>query len=168
VATECVVDASVILNLTPIRGLSVLLDSKRYFWKITPIARREVENAEARRQLEVAIVSGQIAVEELDLSVEVEADLLAHWSEELDAGEAEAVALAVARGWRVALEDRKGQRLMNEQLGHGRWVNCADLLLHAVDDKRLTLTEAEDLFVRLSCYGGYSRRGVATLADLQR
>lgn len=164
-AIACAVDASVLLNLGGARGFDVLTDNVRYAWKITPIVRGEVRHPETRRALEVAIVDGKIELVEIDAASPVEMDAWAERSRGLDAGEAETIALALMRGWVVAIEDRKGQRVVRE--AGGRWINCANLLLDAIADGRLTMLEADEMFRRLSCYSGYERKGVKSLQQLR-
>jgi predicted nucleic acid-binding protein len=163
----CVLDASVILNFGAVRGLHVLIDNERYEWRITPLVRGEVRHAESRSTVERAIIEGRIALVELDLSVEREAELWSSWSQRVDAGEAEAIALAEAHDWLVATDDRKAQRDMDEMPGGGRWINSANILLDAVDDDRMAEGDANDFFVRLSSYAGYAKRGITTLSKLR-
>lgn len=142
----------------------MIVENTRYAWKVTPIVRGEVRHAETRQALEMAILDGRIELVEIDTTSAVEMDAWAERSRQLDAGEAETIALALSRGWVVAIEDRKGQRVVRE--AGGRWINCANLLLDAVADGRLSLTEADEMFARLSCYSGYRRRGVSSLRQL--
>src|SRR5690606_13666348 len=92
----------------------------------------------------------------------------AKWSTLVDPGEAEAIAIAVSRNWLVALEDRKAQRALNRIAGAGRWINCVNLLLDAVDDDLLLEADADTIFRGLDCYGGYEKRGARVLRDLRR
>ena len=162
----CVLDASIFLNLGPIRGMPALFENNRYAWKVTPIVRDEVKHPESRSILERSILDGSVELVELDTTSEAEGGLFARLSQDLDAGEAEGLALASSRKWSIALEDRKGQRIA---LAEGvAWINCADILLDAIDDKRLSLSQADDLFGRLSCHLGYRKRGVISLKDLKR
>jgi predicted nucleic acid-binding protein len=154
------------LNLGPVRGLPALLDNDRFAWKVTPIVRDEVKHPESRSILERAILDGTIDLVEIDTSLETEGALLARLSQKLDAGEAESLALAIARSWQIALEDRKGQRIAVEEGAH--WINSADVLLDAIDDDRLSEDQADALFSRLSCYPGYRKRGINRLSDLGR
>lgn len=144
----------------------MLTESARYAWKVTPIVRGEVKHADTRLSLERAILDGRIELVEIDTTAEREMALWAEWSQQLDAGEAEAVVLASSREWLVAIEDRKGQRVLNEQRGKGKWINCANLFLDAVADGRLSLAEADELFRKLSCYPGYQRKGMVSLRGL--
>lgn len=146
----------------------MLIENTRYEWKATPLVRGEVRNAECRMSLERAIIEGRVQVVEIDTSSERETVLWAEWSERLDAGEAESVALAIARGWHVALEDRKGQRAIDGAMGERKWINCANVLLDAIGDGRLSQGEADDVFSMLSCFSGYQRKGVTSLKDLER
>jgi predicted nucleic acid-binding protein len=146
--------------------MHVLTDNRRYAWKVTPIVRGEVKHADTRMALERAILEGRIDLAEIGTDSETEIALWGKWSQQLDAGEAEAVVLAISRNWLVAIEDRKGQRVLSSELGPGRWINCANLLLDAVAEGRLSIAEADDIFRKLSCYPGYQRRGISSLRDL--
>ena len=161
---SCVVDASIFLNLGPVRGLPVLFESKAFQWKLTPIVRSEVRHPESRSILERALLDGTLELVELDTTSEAEMKQLARYSTVLDAGEAEALALAVARSWSIALEDRKAQRIATE--AGVKWVNCANILLAAIREGQLSVEQADDLFTRLSCYASYRKRAVNNLLDL--
>lgn len=102
---------------------------------------------------------------EIDTSSETEGGLLARLAQVPDASEAEGLALALSRKWSIALEDRKGQRIAIDE--GADWINCADVLLDAIDDGRLSVAQADEIFERLSCYRGYKKRGANSLKDLQ-
>lgn len=88
------------------------------------------------------------------------------WCRLVDAGEAEAIAVALARGWVVGIEDLFAQRRVTSEAGSDKWVNVATLLVAAVRQGRMRLPEADAIFVRLDCYPGYRKRGVNSLSDL--
>lgn len=163
----CVVDSSVVLNLCGARALPILVENLRYDWKVTPLVRGEVRNAECRMALERAIIESRLQLMEIDTTSADETRLWGEWSTRLDAGEAETLVLAVARGWLIAVEDRKAQRAMDQSVGTGRWINCANVLLDGVDDGRVSLAEADEAFSKLSCFSGYRKRGVTSLRDLR-
>ena len=158
------VDTSILLTLGEASALSLLWEEPRYVWHITPIVRSEVTTEPTRGELSRALLDGALSATELDPDSEEELQIFARRTGTVDAGEAEAIAVAVSRGWVVAIEDRYAQRRLRE--ARVPWVNSATLLLDAVRDGRMSLSEADATFVRLDCYPGYRNRGVRSLADL--
>lgn len=162
----CVLDASLLLSLGK-AGQADLLDKVPDFsWHIAPIARGELRSAETREPIERAILAGVITAVELDSDDEPAMLLFADWSEVTDPGEAESIAVALANGWLVALEDRDAQRRLDRTVGRGHWVNCATLLIAAIRAERLTLAEADVIFQTLDVFSGYAKRGITTLVQL--
>lgn len=157
------VDASLLLTLENAAALDLLWHNRRS-WFITPIVRSEIVREPARSELAEAILAGTLAIAEPD--DEEEMRLFANWSSFLGPGEAEAIAVAVARGWVVALEDRHAQRRLTAEHGRESWVNCASLLLEAVNEGRLSLSAADAIFLRLDSYRGYEKRGIRSVRDL--
>lgn len=161
-----VADASLILSLGEASALHLLWGDRDQIWHVTPIARSEVKRDPTRSELSDAILSGHLATAELDTDSEEELRLFAHWSDLLDAGEAEAIAVALARGWVVGLEDLFAQRCVTREAGEAHWVNAATLLLSATRSGRMSMADADAIFVRLDCYSGYRKRGIRSLRDL--
>lgn len=166
-ATGAVVDASLLLTLGDASALHLLWDDPRYVWHVTPIVRAELLSEPTRTEIANALLRGQLAATEIDVRSPAEMAALAHWSRALDAGEAEAIAVAVSRGWIIGIEDLFAQRKLTATHGSATWVNAATLLLHAIDDGRLRLGDADSLFRRLDCYAGYVKRGITSLAQLR-
>lgn len=161
-----VADASLLLSLGQASALHLLWDDPDRTWHITPIARSEIRSEPTRSDLSRAILNGRLAPAELDTDSDQELRLFAHWSDLVDPGEAEAIAVALSRGWVVGLEDLFAQRRVTAEAGAARWVNAATLLLAAVNQGRNSIAEADAIFVRLDCYGGYRKRGITSLKDL--
>lgn len=161
-----VADASLLLSLGEASALHLLWADPDRTWHVTPIARSEVRSDPARSELSRAILSGRLATTELDTDSDQELRLFARWSDLVDPGEAEAIAVALARGWVVGLEDLFAQRRVTNEAGAANWVNAATLLVTAITNKRMSIGEADAIFVRLDCYSGYSKRGITSLRDL--
>lgn len=161
-----VADASLLLSLGQASALHLLWDDPDHSWHITPVARGEVKSDPTRSELSRAILNGRLATTELDTDSDQELRLFAHWSDLVDPGEAEAIAVALSRGWVVGLEDLFAQRRVTDEAGAAHWVNAATLLVTAVNQGRKSIAEADAVFVRLDCYGGYRKRGVSSLRDL--
>ena len=165
---RCVIDTSLILTLAAAESLELMFSRSRYRWHITPLVRGELTRRETRMEVDRSITQGRLHVAELDTLAEDELRLWGEWSRRVDAGEAEAIAIALSRDWLVGLEDRRAQRVLDRVAGAGHWINAANLLLDAVNDRVLSLVEADAVFCALDCYPGYRKRGVASLADLRR
>lgn len=166
-ATSAVLDASLLLTLGSASALHLLWDNPRCEWHITPIVRSEVMSEPTRSDISKALVRGDARSTELDTDSDEELSALARWSNVVDAGEAEALAIATTRGWVVGLEDRFAQRRVTEALGAEHWINSATLLIQAVEDERLSESEADAIFRRLDCYPGYQKQGIVTISDLR-
>ncbi|MGK7313269.1 MAG: hypothetical protein ACN0LA_13625 [Candidatus Longimicrobiales bacterium M2_2A_002] len=161
-----VADASLLLSLGGVSELDLLWDDPDLDWHLTPIARGEIQSEPTRTEISHAILDGKLATTELDTDSEKELSLFVRWSRLVDAGEAEAIAVALARGWVVGVEDLFAQRKVTSEAGSDQWVNVATLLVAAVRQGRMRLPEADAIFVRLDCYAGYRKRGVNSLSDL--
>jgi hypothetical protein len=161
-----VADASLLLSLGEATALHLLWEDPGLTWHVTPIARGEVRRDPTRSELSRAILAGRLAATELDADSEEELRLFAHWSDVVDAGEAEAIAVALARGWVVGLEDLFAQRRVTREAGKVHWLNAAGLLLRATLAGRMSIADADAVFVRLDCYGGYRKRGIISLRNL--
>ena len=165
-ARPCVLDASLLISLGKAGQVDVLSKAPSYRWHIGPITRAELRRRETRDPVERLIVQGLIAPEEVD-SEDPAMAAFAEWSERVDPGEAEAIALALARGWAVGLEDLDARRLLDRLAGSGRWINCANILLDAVEARTMTLSEADGVFRRLDVYPSYQKAGVRSLSQLR-
>lgn len=161
-----VLDASLLLTLGEASALDLLWDDPRYDWHVTPIVRGEVRSEPTRSGISEAILADDLTPVTLEDEGELRA--LARWEKTVDAGEAEAIAVAEIRGWVVGIEDLFARRRLTEAFGAERWVNSATLLLHAISDGRLTHAEADAVFRRLDCFSAYAKRGVESLTDLKR
>lgn len=163
---NAVADASLLLSLGGVSALHLLWDDPAHTWHVTPVGRDEVQSEPTRSDVSRAILSEHLAIAELDTDSAQELHLFAHWTRLVDGGEAEAISVALSRGWIVGLEDLFAQRRVTAEAGSENWVNAATLLVAAVKQGRMSLTQADAIFVRLDCYAGYRKRGVLTLGGL--
>lgn len=146
--------------------LDLLAKTPQFQWRITPLVRGELKSAPTRDAVERLVVAGVISPIELDSDDEQALAVLADWSELVDPGEAESIAMALARGWLVAIEDLSARRLLERRVGPGHWINCADVLVAAVQAGELSLREADETFQSLDVFHAYAKRGVRTLSQL--
>lgn len=162
----CTLDASFLLTLGKAGRLDLLARARSFEWCLTPLVRSELQSPETRDPVDRAVLDGTISLTEVDSDQETEMDLFAEWSEKVDSGEAEAIAVALARNWLVGIEDRQAQRLLDRLAGAGRWTNCAAVLWSLVKGETMTLAEADVIFASLDVYAGYQRRGIISLMDM--
>lgn len=165
-ARPCVLDASLLTALGKAGQLDLLRKTRAYEWRIAPIARGELKKPETRHPVEQMILDGVIRCVELDSDQSDALALFAQWSERVDPGEAESIAIALANGWLVGLEDIAPQRLIDREAGPGHWINCANILIDAVQSGSLSLAKADEIFRSLDVYPGYASRGIRSLAQL--
>jgi predicted nucleic acid-binding protein len=161
-----VADSSFLLSFGKAGELDLLAKAPQFQWRMTPIVRGELRTAPTRDAVEQLVLAGVISPIELDSDNETGLALLAEWSELVDPGEAESIAVALASGWLVAIEDLSARRLLERRVGPGHWINCADTLIAAVQAGLLSLGEADEIFRSLDVFHAYSKRGVATLVQL--
>lgn len=161
-----VLDASLILTLSDARSLSLLWQDPELRWHVSPLVRDEILSEPARSELSAAILKGRLGLTELDTRSEAELAAFGEWSGVVDAGEAEAIAIGICREWVVGIEDRYAQRQLTRRAGPGAWMNAAGLLVRAERGGRMTLGDANAVFVSLDCYAGYRKRGVLGLEEL--
>lgn len=146
----------------------MLAKAPAFEWHITPIVRGEIKSAKTRYAVERAILDGAISTVAVGSDTPEELVLLSEWRELVDPGEAEAIAVALARDWIVGIEDLAAQRLLDRRCGPGRWTNCAAILVSVVNASTLTLDDADAIFRSLDVYEGYRRRGIENLKQLMR
>ncbi len=167
-AKDCILDASILISLGKAGRLDVLGKTRSYRWHVAQMTRQELVKPETREPVEQFILDGRIAIVGLDSDDPPGMELLAEWSDRVDPGEAESIAIALARGWLIGLEDLQARRLLDRTVGPGRWINCANVLIDALNAGSLSLPEGEGVFQSLDVYSSYVKAGVTTLRSLLR
>ena len=117
-----------------------------------------------RRPIE-STLSGSINIVTVDSDDDRVLAHFAEWSQIVDPGEAEAIAVALSRDWLVALEDRQAQRQLDRRVGKGRWTNAAAVLVSMVQCGDMSVAEADSVFRLLYVFPGYVKRGVSSIGD---
>lgn len=163
---SCVLDASLLIALGKAGQLELLRTVPGFQWRIGPITRGELVKPETKRPVEEMILDGVIQVVELDSDDEPRLELFAEWSEQVDAGEAESIALGLSNEWVIGLEDLAAQRKLDRAVGPGHWVNCANLLIASTKAGSLSLAEADAIFRSLDVFEGYAKRGITSLRHI--
>lgn len=162
----CILDASLILSLGKAGHLDLLFETTELHLYVAPTALDELLSPETRAPIDDAIADGRLQVLRITSDDADELVAITEWRELVDAGEAEAIGVALVRGWLVGLEDLAAQKYMARH-GHAEaWVNCAQLLRMAISAGRLSVAEADAIFRSLDVYPGYARRGIISVADL--
>ena len=137
--------------------MDLLSKCSAFEWHITPIVRGEIRSARTLDALNHAIIEGKVKTVEFD-SDDDAVHVFAKWRDWVDPGEAEAIAVSISRDWMVALEDRKAQRLMDREVGPGRWTNLLGILVSAVRSDELSVGEADGIFESLDVFAGYKKK----------
>ena len=139
-----VVDASVLINLLHVERLDFLIDLPGYEFIIPAAVVAEITDAAQAARLNEFIVEKGPHPESLT-SIE-ELELFAELRQVLGRGESACLALAKSRGWYVAC-DEKGRflRWVRDNLGHGRLINTAGMILLAIRSDLLSVEEADRL-----------------------
>lgn len=165
-ARPCVMDASILIAFGKAGRLDVLGKVTGLAPRITPRIREELRSPAIKRAVEDAILQGTLQIVELDSDDLPAMRLLADWSSVVDYGEAECIAVALARGWIVGIEDLDARRRLDRKAGKGHWVNAANLLIDAVKSGTMPLVDAETIFGSLDSFSAYKKAGIVSLVQL--
>lgn len=138
-------DACVLINFLSIDRIEILHeDVSRYRFVVPDAANAEVTRQAQRDRLDAAyrehIVyrAGAESIEEL-----IEFSELTRF---MGRGEAACLALAKCRGWMLASDEGKPfRRMAVESIGEHRLIGTADIFDAAIENKRMTVSEADDL-----------------------
>lgn len=166
IARPAVADSSFLLSFGKAGKLDLLAKTPQFQWRVTPLVREELKTPLTRDGVERLVLAGVISPIELDSDNEAALALLAEWSELVDPGEAESIAVALASGWLVAIEDLNARRRLDRRVGPGHWINCANVLIAGVQAGGLSLRDADEIFQNLDVFTAYAKRAVVTLAQL--
>lgn len=155
------VDACLVISFGNAGRLDLLFSTPQRRIAITPVSAGEVVRPPASLALAEAIKAGDIAREAIDLDNPAEQDAL-HAVNAIpafrDRGEAEALALAVSRGWVVGSDDAAVRSYAMRAIGPARIAGALDFLVWAVRDGRLTSAGGEALLGALDVGPGIAAR----------
>jgi len=167
-----VLDACMAITFGNAGALDFITDSSRYRVTIASRAVGEVVRPPACDALEKALVEGQIETISIDLSVSEEQEALVRFDARpafRGRGDAEVLALALARDCAVCSDERAIQHVIRESLGPEYILSTLDMIVFAMREDRITVTDAERLLERLDVGPACLRRLEAegrTLPDL--
>ena len=135
-----VVDACVLINLAITDRLELLGRLEEWRFITTPEVLDEVKNEEQRARVDAAVAAGALTVEELTGE---EVEHFVRLAERLGKGEAACLALAHARGYAVA-SDEKGQFLQQvEKLKIRAVITTPDVYLVLIRSGLLSVEKAD-------------------------
>ena len=140
-----VIDACLAITFGNAQLLKLLTGLRLHRVAIARRALDEVTGPPAKEQLELAISQGAILPEAVDLSVPAEQEALSRFDARgafRGRGDAEVLALAVARGWLVGSDEVAVQRAAVDEIGVARVAGTLDFLRWAVAENRLHLEDA--------------------------
>lgn len=143
--TLCVVitDTSLLINLAHTGHLPLLGQTPPYRFVVPEEVIKEVTDDSQRNALATALEGGILKRVTIETTAELE--LYGELLQILGSGESACLALALARGWIVACDEKRVfLREARERLGDGRLLNTVGLYVTWVRSQLLTVAEADD------------------------
>ena len=135
------VDANVLVNLIHLDRLDLLNSLPDYEFVVPDIVVSEITVEEQAQRLNAALDQGYLRAEPI---VGAECDTYAELTEFMGRGEAACIAMAEARGWLIASDEkRRVLRTARDRLGEGRVLNTPGILLLAIRTGEMTVDEAD-------------------------
>lgn len=143
-----VVDANVLINLLLIDRADLLGDLTCFEFHVPEEVVREVRRPTESRRLERALSLGHVERHPItELAVIQDAVELRRT---MGRGEAACLAIATARGWLLASDERRVfRRVASERLTETRLLDTPSIILHAIRQGLLSVEEAEGIKVEL-------------------
>ncbi len=140
-------DTDVVINFLRVGRLDLLRQHRNYCFMFTEHLRGsanlpgELTDTTQLSEVSAAIATGEL--EETELTAPAEISLFAILHDFLGRGEAAAIAVASARGWAVASDDRRARREIERRLGPNRLLTTPGILLSCIRNSVLTVAEAD-------------------------
>ena len=142
-ARIAVADANVLINLIHVQRLDLLASLPGYEFVVPEDVISEITDSAQRAALEEGLVAAYLRRE--TISDPSELARYAELRQVMGAGEAASVALAEARGWLIASDEkRRLRREVNERLGPGRLITTLGLFVLAIRAGVMTVEEADE------------------------
>ena len=145
-STTIVVDASVLINFLCI-GRMDLIARHSHSFVVTEHVAEEVTNyySDQRRRLHSAIKSATLREERVEAAILATFPAASARPGRLGLGERSAIALAIAKGWRLAIDDRRAAKEALRTSPMLRIVTTQDLVVSMICENLLSITEADDM-----------------------
>jgi predicted nucleic acid-binding protein len=139
-----VLDASVLLNFLSLGQVDLLTRLDGLTFVVPAEVAEEITRPEQRRQLDEATSGAQIGAAVLDRPEELE--LRNDLQRVMGRGEAACLALATARGWLVACDEKRAfRRRATALLGERRLFTTPGLLLLAIRQGLIAVDQADEI-----------------------
>ena len=142
--TLVALDASVLINFLVIAKIGLLSSLPGFGFVVPDEVASEIKRPSQAEVLAHALDNGHLR--RLGSMVPREADDFLRLNEDFGRGESACLAVAKARGWFVACDERGAfLNRAREVLGEGRVLDTPTLLMMAIDAGLITITEADEL-----------------------
>lgn len=147
-ASNVACDACILINFLNIRKIEILGKLSQYRFQILDAADAEVLKSAQRRDLDVAY--RQRVVYRADPPCMKEIVVFADLTRSMGRGEAACLAAAQCRKWMVASDEGgKFKKTAIERIGCQRIIGTADILLAAIRNESITLSQADEVKAEL-------------------
>ncbi len=145
-STTLVVDTSVLINFLCIDRMD-LIPRHSHSFIVTEHVAEEVKNyySDERTRLDNAFKSAILREERVEAPSLATSPASSATSERLGLGERSAIALAIAKGWQLAIDDRRAAREALEISPRLRIVTTQDLVVSMICENLLNIAEADDM-----------------------
>lgn len=146
-------DSCSIINLVNVDALVLACSLDGIVWCVPPVVVGEVDE---RCKAAIAVAMADNALELIDDST-VDADLYLRLLDEhrLGAGETECIAVALAEGHSICLDDRRARRVAESLLGTPRVFGTLRLLRWCAEQGLVTCGDARSLLLGMRESGGF-------------
>lgn len=145
-STTLVVDTSVLINFLCIDRMDLIARHSHSF-VVTEHVAEEVTNyySDERRRLDSAFKSAVLREERVEAGILATSPASSATPERLGLGERSAIALAVAKGWQLAIDDRRAAKEALKISPMLRIVTTQDLVVSMIRENLLNIAEADDM-----------------------
>ncbi len=145
-STTLVVDTSVLINFLCIDRMDLVARHSHSFI-VTEHVAEEVKNyySDERRRLDNAFKSAILREERVEARILVASPASSAKSGRLGLGERSAIALAISKGWRLAIDDRRAAKEALEISPKLPIVTTQDLVVSMIRENLLNIAEADNM-----------------------
>jgi hypothetical protein len=141
--TDVILDTSVLVNFLAIDRIDLLATHPQFRFLITAHVQGEVTHVIQAARLAAALQNGQLSL--LPPGTHAELATFAKLTTTLGIGESAAIAAAVHRSMRVAVEDRAARRTAETLVGSANVLTTSDLMVSIIQYAILTVAQADTI-----------------------
>jgi predicted nucleic acid-binding protein len=143
-----VLDTSVLLNFLRVGRLDLLVELPGHEFLVTDHVRGEVTDHASSQLLVAALAEKRLREERVDAPDEVAAFGQLTAVRTLGVGECAALAVAVCRRLRIAIDDKAARKKATAMFGFERFVGTADLVVSAIQSGIVDVVAADHMKLR--------------------